>query len=126
MKIDKISQVIEYIRLLILSIVTHPSSIRFISDFQYICGVSKNKKTNAIHTNLIIHFFFKFASSLGEDIFYCIPFLIWIAIQLSKSFLTNFFIILITGQLLKELFKIPRPCNINSNLNKNTICNQVG
>jgi membrane-associated phospholipid phosphatase len=84
--------------------VLSPTSNLLIVKFQQLCGISKSGTVN----NTLLYYFFKFSSSLGEDMLY-FPLLYWFYFDIGKSFGTNFLCLLLTGQIVKDLIHLPRP-----------------
>lgn len=85
--------------------ITSEHSTNLIANFQRLCGISIHGKI----TNQFIFMYFKIASALGDECFYLMPGLFWLAFPLAIPFVTNFLVLLIMGQLTKDLFRLPRP-----------------
>jgi len=92
--------------------ITSKHSINIVANFQRLCGIT----VNGTITNHFLFLYFKIASALGDECFYLMPGLFWIAFPLAISFVTNFLFLLLIGQLTKDLFRLPRPiANKSSN-----------
>ncbi len=76
-----------------------------VAKFQRMCGLQADGKV----TNLFWNYLFRLASTTGEEIFFLMPVLCWIAFPIFLSFGTNFIVILMIGQLLKDFIMLPRP-----------------
>jgi hypothetical protein len=87
------------------TIVTGAHSNQQIVHFQQFCGVQPDGTTK----NKMLKVFFRTASACGEEIFSLMPLMIWFAYPLSPSFVTNFVFLLLGGQIVKDVFKLPRP-----------------
>lgn len=85
---------------------TSPSGCQVVASFQKICGVHPSTGTPS---NPFLHAYFKIASALGEEIFFLIPVLWWLNYQIACNFMHRFMILLMTGQLLKDILTLPRP-----------------
>lgn len=83
----------------------HPVSDSFISYFQNCCGISSCGKAN----NKFLHYYFKFASATGDEMFGLIPILFWTSLPTAKTFILAFGIFLMTGQIIKDCLRLPRP-----------------
>eukprot|EP01036_Dinobryon_divergens_P027056 gene27056-35768_t len=104
--IDKPSnKILRFFHDTLYDIVSGDNSNQQIVRFQRICGVQLDGKT----TNKTLNIFFRTASACGEEIFSLMPVMIWFAYPLSHSFLTNFVFLLLVGQIVKDVFKLPRP-----------------
>lgn len=90
------------------SVVTSPTSECIVSNFQKLCGVRGK------HRNAAVDAYFRLASACGDEIFSLIPMLFWLTPEVSLAYITNFGIILTTGQVVKDLLKLPRPHGTNS------------
>ena len=95
-------------------IVTGENSNQQIVHFQRLCGVQFGGTT----TNKTLNIFFRTASACGEEIFSLMPVMIWFAYPLSHSFLTNFVFLLLVGQIVKDVFKLPRPSSSGTGIFK--------
>jgi len=87
------------------NIIELPSANMILMKFQRFCGVSADGKINY----LVLHYYFKLSSTLGEEIFSLIPLLFWFSFRYATVFMTNFGITLVCGQILKDILKLPRP-----------------
>jgi len=94
------------IRTYLLSAVESVTLNKFIESFQRFCGISNGKPKN-----LFLHFYFKLASALGEEIFYLMPFMFWFSFENAIVFVTNFGLVLVFGQISKDVLKLPRPAS---------------
>jgi hypothetical protein len=104
--IDKpTNRILRFFHDTLYDIVSGDDSNQQIVHFQRICGVQLDGKT----TNKTLNIFFRAASACGEEIFSLMPVMIWFAYPLSHSFLTNFVFLLLVGQIVKDVFKLPRP-----------------
>eukprot|EP01041_Mallomonas_annulata_P009265 gene9265-19228_t len=105
-----VDTVLDVLRRKMIQILMDSRSNGMVEKFQMYCGVMENGSSN----RSLVHSYFKLSSALGEDIFYLIPFLVWTAIEIGIPFLTNFGIVLMTGQILKDIFQLPRPVYLNT------------
>ena len=96
-----VSRIHEYLIPIVIG--ERPNSL--IVRFQRLCGVEKDGSTR----NKPLKFYFKAASACGEEIFSLMPLMIWFAYPIAPSFITNFAGLLMSGQILKDVFKLPRP-----------------
>jgi membrane-associated phospholipid phosphatase len=94
--------------------VTSRDSNNVIVYFQRLCGV----KPDGTIENKACYAYFKLASACGEEIFSFLPLLLWFAIPLSSAFLTNFLFLLMGGQIIKDLLKLPRPSSVGTGILK--------
>ena len=85
--------------------ITSEHSTNLVANFQRLCGITIHGKI----TNRFIFMYFKIASALGDECFYLMPGLFWLAFPLAIPFVTNFLVLLLMGQLTKDLFRLPRP-----------------
>jgi membrane-associated phospholipid phosphatase len=76
-----------------------------VANFQRFCGLQADGKV----TNKFLNVYFRVASTAGEEIFTLMPLVFWLAFPVAISFLTNFLILQIAGQLTKDFFRLPRP-----------------
>jgi membrane-associated phospholipid phosphatase len=76
-----------------------------VANFQRMCGLQADGKV----TNRFLNIYFRIASTAGEEIFSLMPLVFWMALPVAASFLTNFLILQIAGQLSKDFFRLPRP-----------------
>lgn len=100
-----VSRLSQYLNKLLMPIVIGEHSIEMVANFQRICGLQADGKV----TNWVLNIYFRLASTAGEEIFSLMPLLFWMALPVAVPFLTNFFILQITGQLTKDFFCLPRP-----------------
>lgn len=94
-----------YMNRILLPVVTGEHSIAMVANFQRVCGL----QADASVTNVFLNIYFRLASTAGEEIFSLMPLVFWLALPVAISFLTNFFILQIAGQLTKDFFRLPRP-----------------
>ncbi len=92
------------IREWLLPYVLHPWSNGFIQAFQKMCGIH-----NGVVKNKVLYYFFKIASMTGEEFFGLIPLLFWVGFSISRCFMNNFCFTLVVGQIIKDIFRLPRP-----------------
>ena len=100
-----------YLHNLLLPYIMSQFTNQFIRSFQLLfqIDVDNNKIKNTLIANFW-HKYFVISSQLGEDIFYFIPLLFWYADpKITMSFMTNFVVILVFGQIFKDFFCLPRP-----------------
>lgn len=95
----------QYLNKLLMPIVTGEHSIQMVANFQRMCGL----RADGTATNLLLDFYFRLASTAGEEIFSLMPLLFWFMLPVAVPFLTNFLVLQITGQLTKDFFCLPRP-----------------
>jgi membrane-associated phospholipid phosphatase len=72
--------------------------------FQRACGIDEQGNVN----NKLLYYLFVAASSLGEDSSY-FPILYWYFFDVGISFGTNFVVMLLMEQVVKDLIQLPRP-----------------
>lgn len=94
--------------------VTNQYLIDVISSFQRLCGIDIHGNAK----NKILYYYFTFASTLGDECFLLIPLIFWLSFPIAMPFVTNFFILLLAGQLSKDYFRLPRPTKANNRNNK--------
>jgi membrane-associated phospholipid phosphatase len=95
------------INFLMEKLVIHPVSNRFIAWFQNRCGV--NEKEPLSYKAKFFYFYFRLFSMFGEEIYGLTPFMFWLCAPISVTYVTNFGFICTTGQIVKDLLKLPRP-----------------
>ena len=73
---------------------------------QAVCGLRSERDRS-----LVPYVFFKIASTFGEEIFSLMPLVFWYGFpNIALPFSTNFVGVILTGQYLKDVIRIPRPC----------------
>ena len=120
-KIKAVKQFVlfRHLHVLLLPLVSHRFSNKFVSDFQSFCGLRADGNVQ----NKPLYFFFKTASLTGEEIFALLPILYWFAIPLGFPLGTNFGFILTIGQITKDLLLLPRPPVVSVCLSADLIFN---
>lgn len=108
-----VSRLSQYLNKLLMPIVIGEHSIEMVANFQRICGLQADGKV----ANWFLNIYFRLASTAGEEIFSLMPLLFWMALPVAVPFLTNFFILQITGQLTKDFFCLPRPISAPGHTN---------
>lgn len=88
------------------SLVIHPVSNKFISSFQALCGI--DIATGRIK-NYTLYYLFKFSSMTGDEMFALLPLIIWFAFPVAIRVIMDFVLLLLSGQILKDIFQLPRP-----------------
>ena len=76
--------------------------------FQRACGVDRQRGA----TNPVLHWLFKVFASFGDEVFYItfLPWLFWeVDMQVARRLLALWVSSMYSGQLLKELLRLPRP-----------------
>eukprot|EP01038_Epipyxis_sp_PR26KG_P006012 gene6012-8282_t len=99
------NQIILHIHEIFYKLALGDSAYKILSLFQNVMGVRPDGSVS----NSLIYYFFRLASTTGEEIFALVPLLYWLYFPLATPFMTNFFFLLMTGQLVKECLMIPRP-----------------
>lgn len=89
----------------LLPIVSGVESVETVARFQRACGIEKDGRIS----NRTLYVFFRFASTAGEEIFSLMPVLFWVCFPVAIPFITNFNVMLVTGQLIKDFLMLPRP-----------------
>ena len=89
----------------LMPIVTGDHSIAMVANFQRFCGL----KADGTVTNYLLNYYFRIASTAGEEIFSLMPLIFWISFPVALPYMTNFIVLQISGQLAKDFFKLPRP-----------------
>lgn len=85
-------------------------SVDVLVRFQQLCGIQVIAPGKYKITNYVKYYYFKLSSTVGEEMFSLLPFLIWLVpLQISSAFFLNFGIVLTCGQLVKDWVKYPRP-----------------
>ena len=95
----------DYFNELLMPIVISDHSVQMVANFQRFCGLDAQGKAH----NLFLDFYFRLASTAGEEIFLLMPLVFWLALPVAVPFLGNFFFMQIAGQLTKDFFRLPRP-----------------
>eukprot|EP01032_Pedospumella_encystans_P009031 gene9031-10665_t len=95
----------DYFNELLMPIVISHHSVQMVANFQRFCGLDAQGKAH----NLFLDFYFRLASTAGEEIFLLMPLVFWLALPVAVPFLGNFFFMQIAGQLAKDFFRLPRP-----------------
>lgn len=98
-------QLSRYLNKILLPVVTSENSNAMVANFQRMCGLQADGKV----ANTFLNIYFRVASTAGEEIFSLMPLVFWMAIPVAVPFLTNFLILQIAGQLMKDFFRLPRP-----------------
>ena len=102
-----------YLNRLLMPVVTGDHSIAMVANFQRACGLQADGQVK----NRFLNIYFRAASTAGEEIFSLMPLVFWMALPVAVPFLTNFFILQITGQLTKDFFRLPRPISPSGSTN---------
>jgi len=85
--------------------VTGPEAVNTVANFQRACGL----RPDGTASNKFLYYYFKISSAAGEEIYSLMPLLFWVSFPVGLSFLTNFLVLQLAGQLTKEFFMLPRP-----------------
>jgi membrane-associated phospholipid phosphatase len=103
--------------------VTGPKFNLAIMKWQRYCGLDEEGNPGST----LVHFYMKFASTLGDEAFYLFPLLVWCAYPLAGPFVTCMGCILPLGQFVKDMMHLPRPPKVfkyieNGKENTGSIC----
>lgn len=93
------------VRSLLLPFVISDIGNKLVERLQQLCGVK-----SVTNKNIYFYMIFRLASGIGEEIFSLMPTLFWFGFPaIALPFSTNFGLILMTGQVLKDILCLPRP-----------------
>ena len=76
-----------------------------VRSFQYFFGLRNKGKAK----NLLCDVIFRLISWGAIEMLSLIPLMFWVLYPLSKHYMSSFLIIMVTGQLIKDIIQLPRP-----------------
>jgi hypothetical protein len=93
----------------LISIVNNDASNEIIHQLQSFCGIDDNGKCH----NKFWYWYFQCSSALVDEAIAMFPLVFVFAYPLGKCLWTHFLLFYVTGQLVKEVFSLPRPQTIS-------------